>query len=364
MRKLLQLLALILLNSALLAQAQFETGKIGVQINSYGRIRVHAPAIDNFRQMDRISALVGVDSTGVYDYKKDSEENDAPVLIAGPAISDYEIYGTFSNAYSNAFPNFLLKMNVYGWNNTSYIIVKYTAVNNEATALNSVFGLEVNPQLDGSYGTEVFRFLPDTKVLNAYKSEKVGIKFLSADIVSLKLFEYFDTYTDLDSDLWKWLTHGKIDPEYASGGDGAVAVPAIPPENVNAGDSLVVWLAIAAGASEAEMLAGITDAVAKYNTVTDVRQTSSLPVEFALLQNYPNPFNPGTRISFSLPNKEYVDLTVFNSLGQIVSRVVSSEFDPGSYTVDFDASNLTTGIYFYSIKAGNYSSTKKMMVIK
>lgn len=83
-----------------------------------------------------------------------------------------------------------------------------------------------------------------------------------------------------------------------------------------------------------------------------------------LLSNFPNPFNPVTKIYFVLPTAGNVKITVFNSLGQIVKEIVNEFRDIGNYTIDFDGSKLSSGIYLYRIESGNYTETKKMLLIK
>lgn len=96
-----------------------------------------------------------------------------------------------------------------------------------------------------------------------------------------------------------------------------------------------------------------------------VNGNSNLPVKFELLQNYPNPFNPVTQIKFLLPQNSIVELKIYNTIGEEVARLVNNEFrSAGSYSVTFDGSNFGSGIYFYSIEAGNYTETKKMLLIK
>ncbi len=91
---------------------------------------------------------------------------------------------------------------------------------------------------------------------------------------------------------------------------------------------------------------------------------SALPTEFALMQNFPNPFNPNTQIAFSLPAASDVTLTVFDALGRNVGTLVHSTLAAGNHTVNFDASNMAAGIYFYQLKAGDFSAVRKMMLIK
>lgn len=89
-----------------------------------------------------------------------------------------------------------------------------------------------------------------------------------------------------------------------------------------------------------------------------------IPTQYTLDQNYPNPFNPTTVIRFSVPNDQLVSLKIYNVLGQEVAVLVNKELKAGSYEFDFNASKMSSGIYFYQLNAGSFSSTKKMMLIK
>lgn len=97
---------------------------------------------------------------------------------------------------------------------------------------------------------------------------------------------------------------------------------------------------------------------------TSIDEGLELPLEFSLNQNYPNPFNPSTKINYSIPEEIKVELFVSNILGQRVMTVVNRKSIPGTYNVTFDATNLSSGVYFYTIKAGDYIETKKMLLIK
>jgi hypothetical protein len=98
---------------------------------------------------------------------------------------------------------------------------------------------------------------------------------------------------------------------------------------------------------------------------TDVNDVpGSVPTAYALDQNFPNPFNPSTKINYSLPVEGFVTLDVYNSIGQKVATLVNETKTAGNYTVNFDASDLTSGIYFYKINAGSFTETKKMILLK
>ena len=103
-----------------------------------------------------------------------------------------------------------------------------------------------------------------------------------------------------------------------------------------------------------------------YTTVaTSVKQIGSeVPQEFLLSQNYPNPFNPSTTISFAIPNQADVKLSIYNSIGEEVAELLNDNISAGFHEVTFDATNLTSGIYFYKISASNFASVKKMLLLK
>ncbi|MCX6162704.1 MAG: T9SS type A sorting domain-containing protein [Ignavibacteriae bacterium] len=88
------------------------------------------------------------------------------------------------------------------------------------------------------------------------------------------------------------------------------------------------------------------------------------PVSYSLKQNYPNPFNPSTKISFAIPRQGFVTLKIYDILGKEVATLVNEKKEAGEYIVDFNASNLTTGVYFYKLEAGNFSRTMKMLLVK
>lgn len=102
------------------------------------------------------------------------------------------------------------------------------------------------------------------------------------------------------------------------------------------------------------------------SSITNITTTGSdvTPTEFKLSQNFPNPFNPVTRISFDIAVNSNVELKVYNELGQLVNVLVNDVMSPGSYNVTFDASSLPSGVYFYSLKAGEFRDTKRLVLIK
>jgi hypothetical protein len=98
--------------------------------------------------------------------------------------------------------------------------------------------------------------------------------------------------------------------------------------------------------------------------VTSVPANELIPVEYSLAQNYPNPFNPSTTINYSIPANGLVSLKVYNVLGQEVVTLVNEVQAAGNYTASFNAASLSSGVYFYKIESGSFTSVKKMMLLK
>jgi len=94
------------------------------------------------------------------------------------------------------------------------------------------------------------------------------------------------------------------------------------------------------------------------------RSSTDVPTDFGLEQNYPNPFNPATNIMYTVPGREYVNLTVYNILGEEIAILVDEEKTPGKYTVTFDGSKLSSGVYFYRLHAGKFNETREMVLVK
>jgi len=95
-----------------------------------------------------------------------------------------------------------------------------------------------------------------------------------------------------------------------------------------------------------------------------VNQPKELPLGYYLQQNYPNPFNPTTSVDFAIGKASNVKLTVYNVLGQTVATLVDGRMSAGAHTVMFNASNLSSGVYFYRIEAGDFKLTKRMVLLK
>jgi hypothetical protein len=153
-----------------------------------------------------------------------------------------------------------------------------------------------------------------------------------------------------DQGIWYSLNNGKFFRK----------LPDLPSERIQS----MCWLLkdnkkyLAAGARGAGVY------LLELSSVLSVNEVLEFPLKYSLLQNYPNPFNPMTTIAFELPKPSYVSLTVYDCLGRQIAIVIDGYRIAGHYEERFDASSLSSGVYFYRINAGSFLSAKKMLLLK
>jgi len=106
-----------------------------------------------------------------------------------------------------------------------------------------------------------------------------------------------------------------------------------------------------------------TDGSFEFSEIIEV-QFGVVPTEYVLAQNYPNPFNPSTVISYSIPTTSNVSLKVFDVLGNLITTLVNQNQEAGNYKINFNARELSNGVYFYKIRASGFIAIKKMLLLK
>jgi hypothetical protein len=100
------------------------------------------------------------------------------------------------------------------------------------------------------------------------------------------------------------------------------------------------------------------------NLKKEAGELSGIPTEYGMDQNYPNPFNPATQINYQLPEKNHVTLEIYDVLGNLVSTILDEEMDAGYHSIVWNASGLSSGVYFYTIRSGSFITTKKLVLLK
>ena len=144
--------------------------------------------------------------------------------------------------------------------------------------------------------------------------------------------------------------------------------------NASVPDTCIITIIIASGGTQVPGSAFVIDDLSFGSTSAVDDGRPDLPRAFDLAQNYPNPFNPSTKIQFSIVsaqsgsasggNRQLTTLKVYDVLGREVATLVNEVKEPGTYTVQFDGSNLSSGVYFYRLSAGNYLATQKMILTR
>lgn len=359
--------ALLVLNDLCVAQVTFGTGMMNVRVDTYGAIRIFTTeGTDTVQHINRASFLVAGNMNQVLDYWNDVDVEIATTLETTPEHGDYEISGTYNNAFSGLPPNALVEQHVYGWNNQNFCLIKMIVTNQEGSALPMIVGLDIIQYVDETWENDNVFYDATNQLLTQFESHYVGIKILSEQTLSAKAFMWYSGYSDSDSAYYAWLTAGTLKTDtLLTDPDGAVGILGGESMELQSAESRVVYMAISAGTNEAEMLNNMDMAIQEYQTITFVELDNNLtPTEYILNQNYPNPFNPSTIINFSTPNSGYVLLKVYDLLGNEVETLVSEELAAGNYKATFNASRLTSGTYFYTLSTGNFSQTNKMLLIK
>lgn len=126
-----------------------------------------------------------------------------------------------------------------------------------------------------------------------------------------------------------------------------------------AGKVMTAWTDDRAGTPDQEIY------TANLTNLVGIQPVSGIvPDKFSLFQNFPNPFNPATKIRFDIKNSSHVNLKVYDVTGKIVKFLVNEELSAGSYSIDFNASEMTSGVYLYELTAGDYKDVKKMVLVK
>ncbi len=260
----------------------------------------------------------------------------------------------------------------YAYNTSAdmdYILVQYIIKNTSGAALTNVYaGLFTWMSPDGYFNSgNISRFNNTSKLAYTYNTgvanKYLGLGLMTNQTMNFKIIPSTDLLNGFTTqEKWDALSNGVVNDSLGPNGNGYVL--GVGPFNLAVNQSEIIGFAILNGTSAADLIAKNAVAKLKYGTVGIKMISTEIPKVFSLSQNYPNPFNPVTRIQFGVPKNELVSIKIYDILGKEVATLVNDFKQAGTYEVDFNASTLSSGVYFYRMQSGYFTDIKRMMVIK
>jgi hypothetical protein len=358
------------------AQVTGTNGVLGINLSNAGRIRIGpSPYTSGTRHIDRITSIAGLNKDAVFDYNEDADSTSYKAQKITLAGADSVWRVLVDAEYSQKPPKVKVQVTLYGWKNAKYFVYRYRFYNDSTVTMPLYLSSFTIPMPSAAYGGESIVYNKDKKTCYYYRTGTqvyVSQKLLSKNLVSMRIMDWNDYSPDPNSDAasdsmrYAMSTYSGFDTLLAAASsDGSVFQMNAGLYTLAAKDSTDIYFGVGIGASVNEALALMDSAQVKYGKLTSVERTSlQVPATCVLEQNYPNPFNPSTLIQFSVKERGNVTLTVHDLLGRTVETLAEGLLEPGKYKAIFDGSRYPTGIYYYTIVAGNYRDTKKMLLTK
>lgn len=325
-----------------------------------------------------VVSAVSLDGNENYDF-----QTVVPFTMDIPGnFADVEGSTIFNDAMAPTPHNIETRLYSYSFSDMAdenYIILRYKLLNISGAEISGLYaGLFLDWDIDESdYENNTALYDPTDKFGYAFNTDRDPVAtYVGAALVSDGATNYYALMNDASdggigiydgfTDAEKWQTmSGGIQKTEAGNGDVSFTI-AGGPYTIAAGNSADVSFALAAGNDLTSLRTSIQNAKVKYGEIpTGLDEKENLtPLKFSLEQNYPNPFNPETTIKFQLVKSGNVKLEVFNALGQRVAVLINSQMSAGSHAINFNASRLSSGIYFYRLTSGMNTSIKKMTLLK
>ncbi|NIA30460.1 MAG: S8 family serine peptidase [Actinobacteria bacterium] len=343
---------------------------------------------------DQISdAARGVKINNALQYDRDfTKVGDQDFEIRTPGhLSDQESYAVFEDTNADNPMNIRITQETFAFNNPSdddFILFRYTVENLKTTPLDNFYlGLFFDWDMDGeTFNTNMADYDSVRQMGYAYDSDGgpdtyVGISVLSQGNVSYHAifndenaadnpsWGLYDGFTD--EEKWQTISGGL---EFLTAGPGDIShVIGTGPFTIDGEANLELGFALLAGDNLTDLQANADSAKKIWeqllSTGVDDRGKPTQPGAFALQQNYPNPFNPLTTISYQIPQNDFVELKIYNTLGQMVRTLVDKKQTAGNYSVqwnglDENGRQVTSGTFLVKLQAGDFSQVRKMVYLK
>ena len=365
---------------------------IGFHFNNGPNLLFEGAIIAGTGSKHIIDAARGDLQNGKLQYHEDFQvTTDGDIRIFPGSVSDRESMTIFDDGNAASPLNLLIKQETFTWRSPPYddlIIFRYRIDNLNGTDLkNFHFGLFFDWDMDSnSFATNKVSYDINRKMSYAYDisdngpNTYVGVALLSGGKVSSRAifndqskagpdsWGIYDGFTNTEK--WQAISGGL---EHIEAGPADIShVIASGPHIIKSNRAIEVGFALVAGDNQAQMNAAIDSAKNLWKHAIPSGLQFKPPEKFELTQNYPNPFTPSessTTIRYGIVNEGNVELAIFNVLGQRVKTLVKKTQPPNFYLLDWDGSDqsgklLPSGIYFYRLKAGNFSKAKKILLVR
>jgi len=289
-------------------------------------------------------------------------------------ISAQDGYTAFTDASAPLANRLDVAIDMYSYAFTSqldsdYVILRYDIRNTSGVQINGLYaGLFFDWDMLPDYSTNRTDYDPSRSLGYAWDTIPAnpvysGTRALdSAASYAGLLSSYSSFYTRTAK--YSWISGGIV--PYTEVADIHFVISS-GPYSLAPNARQMVGFALIGGTSLANLQASADAALIKWNeikTLVGVEEDRSIPMTYVLNQNYPNPFNPGTTIEFEVPKAGQVSLKVYDITGREVATLVDGVRAVGSYSIPFDASGLSSGVYFYKLQAGEYFAVRKLVVMK
>jgi hypothetical protein len=291
-------------------------------------------------------------------------------------LSDEESIGQFVDEDAADPMGIEITQYTYAWNDTmndDYIIMLFVIRNRKEIDLNNFhFGWFFDWDIDGeTYDSNVVQYDSERKMGYVYDAgngpeTNVGFVSLSDEEINFEAIYNEDLGVYTDTEKWSSISSGIV--KESAGPDDVSFVIANGPITIPGYSKYRLAFAMVAADDSLSLFEHADSAIAMwdYLKVLDIEQDeqSQVPLSYNLSQNYPNPFNPRTIINYELRMTNDVELNIYNLLGQKITTLVSNKQQAGKYSVEWDASELASGIYYYELRTSNFRDVKKMVLMK
>ena len=252
---------------------------------------------------------------------------------------------------------------------SNYILLRYNIKNTNSYVLNNLFaGVFTFFSPNGSsLSGNITRYDSQNKLGYTYNTAQtnpyLGMALMSNQNVNFKPIAFLDVLNGFTTDeKWQSLSSGIVSDSIGPGGNSFTLSAG--PLSIPAGQTVRVGFAVLKGNDLMDLKNQVIIAKNKYNSVGIIQISDLLPKKYELMQNYPNPFNPATKISFAIPQNDFVSIKIYDVLGREIMTLVNEKLSAGTYEFNFDGTNLSSGLYFYRMTTNKFSEIKRMILVK